>query len=69
MKVSNIFTFLAGAAIGAAAALLFAPDSGANTRKKIRQELKKHGLDLSEIELNELISRFRNKKVAEGLEA
>lgn len=38
MSTGNILiSFLAGAATGAIAALLLAPDSGANTRAKIRQ--------------------------------
>lgn len=38
MNTGNTFlTFLAGAATGALAALLLAPDSGANTRAKIRK--------------------------------
>jgi len=65
MKASNIFTFLAGAAAGAAIALLFAPDSGANTRKKIRRHLKKHGISLSKEELGELVNKFRGKKTSE----
>ena len=65
MKTSNLFTFLAGAAVGAVVALLFAPDSGENTRKEIRAKLKKHGIDLSKAELNELISRFKSKKLVE----
>ena len=62
MKASNFFTFLTGAALGACLALLFAPDKGSNTRDKIRLKLKKHGIDLSKDELNELISRIRGKK-------
>lgn len=34
---NTILCFIAGAATGAIAALLLAPDSGANTRAKIRQ--------------------------------
>lgn len=38
MSTGNTFLcFLAGAATGALAALLLAPDSGANTRARIRQ--------------------------------
>ena len=38
MSTGNIFLcFIAGAATGALAALLLAPDSGANTRAKIKQ--------------------------------
>jgi len=66
MKASNFFAFFAGAAVGAAVALLFAPDSGTNTRKKIRQQLKKHGIHLSKDELNEFINRFRGKKPIVG---
>lgn len=36
MKSSNLLVgFLAGAAVGALAGILFAPDTGSNTRKKI----------------------------------
>ena len=35
----TIFAFWAGAAAGAVAALLMAPDSGENTRAKIREGL------------------------------
>ena len=69
MKVSNLITFVAGAAVGAAVALLFAPDSGVNTRKKIRQKMKDHGIDLSKAELNELIARLKGKKAVKELEA
>ena len=35
--LGTIFTFLTGAAIGAGLALLFAPQSGEETRKKIKE--------------------------------
>lgn len=34
---NSILAFIAGAAVGAVAALLVAPDSGARTREKIRK--------------------------------
>lgn len=38
MKQSTLFAFIGGALAGAAAALLLAPDSGANTRRKIKDK-------------------------------
>lgn len=38
MKQSTLLAFIGGALAGAAAALLLAPDSGANTRKKIKEK-------------------------------
>ncbi|MEF9930891.1 MAG: YtxH domain-containing protein [Bacteroidales bacterium] len=38
MKQSTLLAFIGGAVAGAVAALLLAPDSGANTRKKIREK-------------------------------
>ena len=36
MKCDNFFAFLGGLIVGAGAAILFAPESGAETRKKIK---------------------------------
>lgn len=41
MKSENLFTFLGGALVGAALAILFAPDSGEETRKKIKDTFDK----------------------------
>ncbi len=38
MKQSTLLAFIGGALAGAAAALLLAPDSGANTRRKIKEK-------------------------------
>ena len=69
MKTSNFITFLAGAALGAAVAVLFAPDKGTSTREKIRSKMKKHGIDLSKDELTDLLNRIRGKKTANTIES
>ena len=39
MKLSHLFAFAGGIVAGVAAGILFAPDSGVNTRQKITQKL------------------------------
>ncbi len=46
--VATLLGFLAGAAIGAGVALLFAPQSGKETRKKIKETSEKVAGDLKE---------------------
>ena len=41
MKTDNLFTFLGGMLVGAAVAILFAPESGEETRKKIKDTFDK----------------------------
>ncbi|HJB84555.1 MAG TPA: YtxH domain-containing protein [Candidatus Alistipes merdigallinarum] len=48
MKSQGLLSFLSGAAIGIAVALLFAPDSGANTRQKITEKLRQNGQKMKE---------------------
>lgn len=45
---TTLVTFLTGAAIGAGLALLFAPQSGEETRKKIRNNYEKISEDVKE---------------------
>ena len=48
MKSQDLLSFLSGAAIGIAVALLFAPDSGVNTRQKITEKLRQNGQKMKE---------------------
>ncbi len=38
MKYNGIIAFIGGALVGAAAAILMAPDSGENTRRKLKEK-------------------------------
>lgn len=40
MKTNCLISFLGGAAVGTLVALLMAPDSGSNTRKKLSKKFK-----------------------------
>lgn len=40
MNTKGIITFIGGALLGATAALLLAPDSGENTRNKLKERAK-----------------------------
>lgn len=42
--MKTLFAFLGGAVVGAAAALLFTPESGDELRGQIREVLKRYGL-------------------------
>lgn len=45
--LSILAAFLGGAVVGAAAGILFAPESGEDTRSKIADALRKRGIKLS----------------------
>ncbi|QJP33793.1 YtxH domain-containing protein [Nonlabens sp. Ci31] len=47
-SVNTLIALAAGAAIGAAAGLLYAPESGEKTRKKIKKQAKKAQRDIDE---------------------
>ena len=59
MKALNIVAaFLGGMALGAAAGLLFAPEKGEDTRKKIADILREKGIRLNQQEMNDLVDQI-----------
>jgi gas vesicle protein len=61
MKVSQLITFLGGAFLGAIIALLLAPESGDETREKIKSKLEEKGIKLSKEQLDEFIESIKEK--------
>ncbi len=63
MKNFSIFlAVIGGAAIGAAAGLLFAPESGEKTRENIKKYLREKGICLSnENKLDELVDEIADE--------
>jgi len=56
--LSLIYGFLGGAIVGASLALLFAPESGKDMRKRIKELLKKKGIDFSDDEVEQLVNQI-----------
>ncbi|MFT3754210.1 MAG: YtxH domain-containing protein [Paludibacter sp.] len=64
-SVGLIAAFLGGAIIGGVLGLLFAPESGEETRKKIADVLEKKGIKLSEKEMDDLVDEIKSEVNAE----
>lgn len=61
MKALNIlYAFLGGAIVGCSAALLLAPEKGADVRAKIAAILKKKGIKISDDEVDALVAELAN---------
>lgn len=54
-STSILLAFLGGAAVGAAAGILFAPEKGDETRARIAEAIRKRGLKISGRELENLV--------------
>lgn len=64
MKTTNyLLAFLGGAVVGAAVALLYAPDKGSETRKKISEKVKE-GAECTGDVINTLIDKIQSKAKA-----
>ena len=67
MKGINVLAaFLGGAAVGAALGILFAPEKGEDTRRKIAEILRKRGIKLSGNEMETLVDEIASELKAEA---
>ncbi|MDD7342945.1 MAG: YtxH domain-containing protein [Bacteroidales bacterium] len=59
MKALNIlYAFLGGAIVGCSIALLFAPEKGSDLRSRIKELLKKKGIDFTDDEVEQLVDQI-----------
>ena len=56
--LSLLYAFLGGAVVGCATAVLFAPEKGSDLRTRIKELLKKKGIDFSDDEVEQLVKQI-----------
>ena len=56
--LSLLYAFMGGAILGAGLALLYAPESGKDLRERIKEMLKKKGIDISDDEVEQLVNQI-----------
>jgi gas vesicle protein len=60
-SVGVFAAFLGGAIVGGVLGVLFAPESGDETRKKIVAALEKRGVKLSKSEMDDLVDEIKSQ--------
>lgn len=58
MSRTLLYAFIGGALVGAGAAILFAPEKGADLRRKIKEVLQKKGILCTESEIDSLVAQL-----------
>ena len=64
-SVALLGAFLGGAIIGGALGILFAPESGDETRRKIMEALEKRGVKLSKADMDDLVDEIKSEVTGE----
>ena len=57
-NISTLYAFIGGAIVGAAAAILFAPEKGEDIRARIAELLRKKGILCSDNEIDALVEQL-----------
>lgn len=59
--LSAIYAFIGGAVVGCAAAILFAPEKGSDLRARIKETLKRKGIDFTDDEVEDLVDQISSQ--------